>query len=58
MIPDACCPSCRGAFGICKDRNCFHHLERVAAENRDKRSLHRHNDPTAHGRTNLERRER
>lgn len=57
-MADSCCPSCKGAFGICRDPKCFHHIEKQIIEDKDNRNLHRFSDPTPYGRTGLERRSR
>ncbi len=34
MSYDACCPSCKGAYGICRDKTCLHHIENGIIEDR------------------------
>ena len=46
-MADSCCPSCKGALGICRDHQCFHHLEVQALEDKDGRDLRLYPDPTS-----------
>jgi hypothetical protein len=33
-MSNPCCPQCKGAFGICRDKTCWHHIENASIEAR------------------------
>ena len=47
MTRDLCCHECRGALGLCVDKQCLHHIEQQQAEDRDDRSIRLFAGPTA-----------
>jgi len=46
LLSDYCCSACKGAFGICRDSNCWHHIDTRRRQDKDDVSRRLYRDPT------------
>ena len=46
LLSDSCCSTCKGPYGICRNRGCWHHIETRRRQDADDVSRRLHRDPT------------